>query len=62
MIQAIPTCMTLLLGWEYGRVWLADRDEYVTARKKMFKPKYIKNDYWKWIEKRKIKDLSAKKC
>lgn len=47
--------MSLLIGWEYSRQWLKERDDYVKARLKSFKPKHIKNDYQTWLEKRKPK-------
>lgn len=44
--------MHLLLGNEYGRIWLKDRDEF---RAKTFgiKTKIIHNDYDWWVKLRK---------
>uniref|UniRef100_A0A1A9WM02 Uncharacterized protein n=1 Tax=Glossina brevipalpis TaxID=37001 RepID=A0A1A9WM02_9MUSC len=53
--EGCPLSMSLLIGWEYARIWLKERDEFVRARVNKSKPKKIKNDYNKWLEKRKIK-------
>lgn len=45
--------MNLLIGWEYSRQWLKERDEFVRARFNSTKPKRIKNDYQRWLDKRK---------
>lgn len=54
--QGIPTSMNWLLGWEYARKWLKERDDFYKAREDRNKPKRIVNDYWKWVEKRKPKE------
>ncbi|XP_061390626.1 uncharacterized protein LOC133325950 [Musca vetustissima] len=51
-----PPSMSWLLGWEYSRQWTKERDEFYKAREDRNKPKHIKNDYKKWLEKRKPKD------
>ncbi|XP_013113592.2 uncharacterized protein LOC106091580 [Stomoxys calcitrans] len=50
-----PVIMNWLLGMEYGRVWTKERNDFVKDRVKKTKPKFIENDYWNWIEKRKPK-------
>ncbi|XP_064535445.1 uncharacterized protein LOC135426319 [Drosophila montana] len=49
---SIPTSMGMLLGGEYARIWLQDRDRF---QKKFFqsKPKIIPNDFEWWIKLRK---------
>ncbi|XP_065358598.1 uncharacterized protein LOC135952526 [Calliphora vicina] len=51
--ERCPAPMNLLIGWEYSRQWLKERDEFVRARFNSIKPKRIKNDYQTWLEKRK---------
>lgn len=47
--------MSLLLGMEYARIWTKEKNDFIKERIKKAKPKFIENDYWKWIEKRKPK-------
>ncbi|XP_037826163.1 uncharacterized protein LOC119614132 [Lucilia sericata] len=51
--EVCPAPMNLLIGWEYARLWLKERDEFVKARFNSIKPKRIKNNYQTWLEKRK---------
>ncbi|KAH8282573.1 hypothetical protein KR054_008449, partial [Drosophila jambulina] len=48
-----PVSMAYLMGGEYGRIWLKDRDTFVKKRKKAVKPKFIKNDFEWWLKQRK---------
>ncbi|XP_013113591.2 uncharacterized protein LOC106091579 [Stomoxys calcitrans] len=52
-----PTSMDWLLGWQYGHIWLKERNDFCKARAERNKPKYIANDYGKWLEKRKPKEM-----
>jgi len=45
--------MSHLIGWEYARIWLRDRDEFVQQRERAVKAKYIKNDFEWWLRLRK---------
>ncbi|XP_075150297.1 uncharacterized protein LOC142224406 [Haematobia irritans] len=51
-----PTSMKSLLGWEYAHKWLKERDDFQRIRTDRSKPKYIPNDYEKWLQKRKPKN------
>lgn len=53
--QNSPVNMNLLLSMEYARIWLKEKNDFLKDRAKKAKPKFIKNDYWKWIEKRQPK-------
>uniref|UniRef100_A0A1B0G3M1 Uncharacterized protein n=1 Tax=Glossina morsitans morsitans TaxID=37546 RepID=A0A1B0G3M1_GLOMM len=57
--EGCPLSMSLLIGWEYARIWRNERDEFVRARVTRSKPKKIKNDYNKWLEKRKTKMIKT---
>ncbi|XP_037882226.1 uncharacterized protein LOC119633081 [Glossina fuscipes] len=57
--ESCPLSMSLLIGWEYARIWRKERDEFVRARVTRNKPKKIKNDYNKWLEKRKTKMIKT---
>lgn len=53
--QPCPIPMNWLMGWEYARIWLRERDDYISARLRKSKAKRIKNDYTAWLLKRQIK-------
>ncbi|XP_060655749.1 uncharacterized protein LOC132790994 [Drosophila nasuta] len=44
--------MSLLLGWEYGRLWLKEHEEFVTKELTNAKPPYIDPDFDWWVNKR----------
>ncbi|KAH8266696.1 hypothetical protein KR018_010467 [Drosophila ironensis] len=48
-----PVSMSYLMGWEYARIWLRDRDKFVQQRERAVKAKYIKNDFEWWLKLRK---------
>ncbi|EDW29324.1 GL19643 [Drosophila persimilis] len=48
-----PVSMSMILGWEYARIWLRERDENVKLHKKAAKPKTVKNDFEWWLKLRK---------
>ncbi|XP_036329648.1 uncharacterized protein LOC118741784 [Rhagoletis pomonella] len=50
-----PVPMNWLMGWEYARIWLRERDDYICERLRKSKAKRIKNDYTGWLAKRQIK-------
>lgn len=52
--------MNWIIGWEYARKWLKERNEFIQQRIDSSKPKRIENDYHKWLQKRKPK--ANKKC
>ena len=52
--------MSYILGWEYGRQWLKERDDFIGMRVKQHTPKFIKPDINKWLEKHKQKDAKNK--
>ncbi|KAH8413397.1 hypothetical protein KR009_010580 [Drosophila setifemur] len=54
-----PVSMALLIGQEYGRIWLRERDEFVVQREKAVKAKFIKNDFEWWL---KLRKTSKKFC
>ncbi|XP_061390627.1 uncharacterized protein LOC133325952 [Musca vetustissima] len=54
-VQNSPINMNLLLSMEYARIWTQEKNDFLKDRAKKAKPKFIKNDYWKWIEKRQPK-------
>ncbi|XP_020802188.1 uncharacterized protein LOC110179139, partial [Drosophila serrata] len=47
-----PVSMSYLIGGEYGRIWLRDRDTFVKERIKAVRPKFIKNDFEWWLKQR----------
>lgn len=51
--------MSYLIGWEYGRMWLKERDAFKEKRDLLAHPKRIRNDFKWWLEKRKIKCRST---
>ncbi|EDV32544.1 uncharacterized protein Dana_GF13998 [Drosophila ananassae] len=51
--DCLPVSMACLLGWEYARIWVRDRDKFVQEREKAVKPKFIKNDFEWWLKLRK---------
>ncbi|KAL7734548.1 hypothetical protein ACLKA6_010861 [Drosophila palustris] len=44
--------MGLLLGWEYGRLWLKEHKEFVTKELTNAKPIFIDPDFSWWVNKR----------
>ncbi|KAL7742943.1 hypothetical protein ACLKA6_002088 [Drosophila palustris] len=46
-----PARMSLVLGWEYGRQWLKERDEF-HRQVGNAKRRFIENDYNWWLKKR----------
>ncbi|EDW64405.1 uncharacterized protein [Drosophila virilis] len=50
--EDIPTTMAMLIGWEYARIWLQDRDNY-QKKKQTAKKKFIQNDFEWWLKLRK---------
>ncbi|KAH8255800.1 hypothetical protein KR038_010885, partial [Drosophila bunnanda] len=50
--ECSPVSMACLIGGEYGRIWLKDRDDYVKKRIKAVKPKFIQNDFEWWLKQR----------
>ncbi|XP_034483557.1 uncharacterized protein LOC117788797 [Drosophila innubila] len=44
--------MGLLLGWEYGRLWLKEHKEFVTRELTNAKPVFIDPDFSWWVNKR----------
>lgn len=46
--------MSLLLGWEYGREWLKERDEFLRHDTFKSNKRFIEPDYNWWLKKRQI--------
>ncbi|XP_017844441.1 uncharacterized protein LOC108601060 [Drosophila busckii] len=47
-----PPAMSLLLGWEYGRVWLQEHHEMMTRILSKSKPQFIEPNFDWWVSKR----------
>ncbi|XP_030373273.1 uncharacterized protein LOC115623190 [Scaptodrosophila lebanonensis] len=45
--------MGLLLGWEFGRQWLEERQHFLREKRIMAKENYIEPDFNWWLNKRK---------
>ncbi|KAH8353647.1 uncharacterized protein [Drosophila takahashii] len=58
-LEYTPVSMACLMGWEYARIWLRDRDKFVQQRERAVKAKYIKNDFEWWL---KLRKTSKKFC
>ncbi|KAH8351682.1 uncharacterized protein [Drosophila kikkawai] len=58
--DCVPVSMACLIGWEYARIWLRDRDNFVKKRNKAVKAKFIKNDFESWLNKRKTPKRNQK--
>ncbi|XP_030377265.1 uncharacterized protein LOC115626142 isoform X2 [Scaptodrosophila lebanonensis] len=52
-MNKIPECMNMIIGWEYARMWLRERDEFRKLRDRAAKPQFIENDYEWWLKLRK---------
>ncbi|XP_017850054.2 uncharacterized protein LOC108604995 [Drosophila busckii] len=57
MVSTIETCdvpsgMSWLLGMEYGRIWLRDRNEFLQKLADSVKSKVIMHDYEWWLKQR----------
>ncbi|XP_034490074.1 uncharacterized protein LOC117793784 [Drosophila innubila] len=46
-----PAGISLLMGWEYGRQWLKERDEFLRQTGNS-RRRFIENDYNWWLKKR----------
>lgn len=44
--------MSLILGWEYGRLWLKEHKEFITTEITKSKPQFIEPDFTWWTTKR----------
>lgn len=44
--------MSLILGWEYGRLWLKEHKEFITSELTKSKPQFIEPDFVWWTTKR----------
>ncbi|XP_017134094.1 uncharacterized protein LOC108150446 isoform X1 [Drosophila elegans] len=53
LVKCTPISMARLIGWEYARIWLRDRDKFIQQRERAVKAKYIKNDFEWWLKLRK---------
>lgn len=47
-----PPAMSLILGWEYGRLWLKEHKEFITTEITKSKPQFIEPDFTWWTTKR----------
>lgn len=47
-----PPAMSLILGWEYGRLWLKEHKEFITSELTKSKPQFIEPDFVWWTTKR----------
>ncbi|XP_075150298.1 uncharacterized protein LOC142224407 [Haematobia irritans] len=54
-LEGTPVLMSWLLGMEYARIWTKEKNNFIKDGIKKSKAKFIENDYWNWIEKRKPK-------
>ncbi|ALC41622.1 CG31816 [Drosophila busckii] len=45
--------MSLIIGMEYGRMWLREREKFVKQHAKIMQSKVIKNDFEWWLKQRK---------
>ncbi|KAI8041942.1 uncharacterized protein LOC128261822 [Drosophila gunungcola] len=52
-LECTPISMARLIGWEYARIWLRDRDKFIQQRERAVKAKFIKNDFEWWLKLRK---------
>ncbi|XP_037948284.1 uncharacterized protein LOC119679807 [Teleopsis dalmanni] len=55
-----PPSMSCLLGWEYGRMWVKERDKFVAERKRKTAMRHKLPDYSKWLEMHKPKKKESK--
>ncbi|XP_030373100.1 uncharacterized protein LOC115623061 [Scaptodrosophila lebanonensis] len=46
--------MGLLLGWEFGRQWLHERETYLRDKRLQAKEHHIEPDFTWWLNKRKV--------
>ncbi|EDV94181.1 GH25193 [Drosophila grimshawi] len=51
--ESFPNSMSMLIGMEYGRTWLRDRDEFQKKHDSKAQVKFIKNDFEWWLKLRK---------
>ncbi|XP_034473199.1 uncharacterized protein LOC117780681 [Drosophila innubila] len=51
--ECTPNSMSMIIGGEYARMWLRDRDEFQAKNINNSKAKVIKNDFEWWLKLRK---------
>ncbi|XP_017056410.1 uncharacterized protein LOC108098186 [Drosophila ficusphila] len=59
-LEGSPVSMPLLIGWEYARIWLKERDKFIKQRERAVKAKFIKNDFEWWLKLRKTQKKFCK--
>ncbi|XP_017863940.1 PREDICTED: uncharacterized protein LOC108614355 [Drosophila arizonae] len=49
-----PPAMSLLLGWEYGRLWLKEHKQSIEKETSKQKPYFVESDFSWWVSKRTV--------